>query len=58
VEGDEFANKENFVMQAYKDQMAGVRGAEEEEKREGIYFSIYLLLFARLHILPAAARDH
>ncbi|KAF9264652.1 hypothetical protein L218DRAFT_925058 [Marasmius fiardii PR-910] len=32
-EGDEFADKESFVTQAYKDQMAEVRKAEEEEKR-------------------------
>ncbi|KAK7054822.1 hypothetical protein VNI00_003285 [Paramarasmius palmivorus] len=32
-EGDEFADKEAFVTQAYKDQMAEVRRAEEEEKR-------------------------
>lgn len=36
AEGDEFAEKEQFVTQAYKDQMAEVRRAEEEEKkREG-----------------------
>jgi coiled-coil domain-containing protein 55 len=36
-EGDEFADKEQFVTQAYKDQMAEVRKAEEEEKRrEGV----------------------
>lgn len=36
AEGDEFADKEQFVTQAYKDQMAEVRRAEEEEKkREG-----------------------
>ncbi|KAF9227883.1 hypothetical protein BS17DRAFT_410333 [Gyrodon lividus] len=35
-EGDEFADKEAFVTQAYKDQMAEVRKAEEEERqREG-----------------------
>lgn len=32
-EGDEFADKEQFVTQAYKDQMAEVRRAEEEEKQ-------------------------
>lgn len=32
IEGDEFADKEEFVTQAYKDQMAEVRRAEEEEK--------------------------
>lgn len=36
AEGDEFADKEAFVTQAYKDQMEEVRRAEEEEKqREG-----------------------
>ena len=35
-EGDEFTDKDQFVTQAYKDQMAEVRKAEEEEKkREG-----------------------
>ncbi|KAF7294918.1 DUF2040 domain-containing protein [Mycena indigotica] len=33
AEGDEFVDKEQFVTQAYKDQMAKVREAEEEEKR-------------------------
>lgn len=33
AEGDEFKDKEEFVTQAYKDQMAEVRKAEEEEKR-------------------------
>lgn len=38
TEGDEFADKEAFVTQAYKDQMAEVRQAEEEEKkREGMF---------------------
>ncbi|KIK57802.1 hypothetical protein GYMLUDRAFT_246781 [Collybiopsis luxurians FD-317 M1] len=32
-EGDEFADKESFVTQAYKDQMAEVRKAEEEERQ-------------------------
>ena len=37
AEGEEFADKEQFVTQAYKDQMAEVRKAEEEEKkREGM----------------------
>ena len=41
MEGDEFADKESFVTQAYKDQMAEVRRAEEEEKqREGMSGSI------------------
>ncbi|KAI0033943.1 coiled-coil domain-containing protein 55-domain containing protein [Vararia minispora EC-137] len=33
TEGDEFADKEAFVTQAYKDQMAEVRRAEEEERQ-------------------------
>jgi len=33
LEGDEFKDKEAFVTQAYKDQMAELRRAEEEEKR-------------------------
>ncbi|KAH7889664.1 coiled-coil domain-containing protein 55-domain containing protein [Phlebopus sp. FC_14] len=33
LEGDEFADKEAFVTQAYKDQMEEVRKAEEEEKQ-------------------------
>ncbi|KAJ7774572.1 coiled-coil domain-containing protein 55-domain containing protein [Mycena maculata] len=33
AEGDEFKDKESFVTQAYKDQMAAVRAAEEEEKK-------------------------
>jgi hypothetical protein len=38
AEGDEFRDKEAFVTQAYKDQMAEVRKAEEEERmREGMY---------------------
>jgi coiled-coil domain-containing protein 55 len=36
MEGDEFADKEKFVTQAYKDQLAENRKAEEAEKlREG-----------------------
>lgn len=39
AEGDEFRDKEAFVTQAYKDQMAEVRRAEEEERaREGVYW--------------------
>lgn len=38
AEGDEFRDKDAFVTQAYKDQMAEVRRAEEEERRrEGMY---------------------
>ncbi|TFK55050.1 hypothetical protein OE88DRAFT_1653680 [Heliocybe sulcata] len=33
MEGDEFKDKDAFVTQAYRDQMAEVRRAEEEEKR-------------------------
>jgi len=43
AEGDEFRDKDAFVTQAYKDQMAEVRRAEEEErKREGMYDSVSL----------------
>lgn len=38
MEGDEFKDKEAFVTQAYKDQMAEVRRAEEEERqRDGMH---------------------
>lgn len=41
AEGDEFAEKEQFVTQAYKDQMAEVRRAELEEKqREGVFTNV------------------
>ncbi|EKM55588.1 uncharacterized protein PHACADRAFT_256315 [Phanerochaete carnosa HHB-10118-sp] len=33
LEGDEFKDKDAFVTQAYKDQMAELRRAEEEEKK-------------------------
>ncbi|KAF8654141.1 hypothetical protein AX16_003671 [Volvariella volvacea WC 439] len=33
AEGDQFKDKEAFVTQAYKDQMAAVRKAEEEERQ-------------------------
>ncbi|KAF7304900.1 DUF2040 domain-containing protein [Mycena kentingensis (nom. inval.)] len=33
AEGDEFADKESFVTEAYKKQQAEVRAAEEEEKK-------------------------
>lgn len=33
AEGDEFADKEKFVTQAYKDLLEENRKAEEEEKR-------------------------
>jgi coiled-coil domain-containing protein 55 len=37
MEGDEFAGKESFVTQAYKDQLAEIRRAEEEERlRNGV----------------------
>lgn len=32
AEGDEFKDKDAFVTQAYKDQIAELRRAEEEEK--------------------------
>lgn len=41
LEGDEFVDKEKFVTQAYRDQLAENRKAEEEEKlREGMNLSI------------------
>ena len=41
-EGDEFADKEAFVTQAYKDQLAEMQRAEEEERqREGSHFPLY-----------------
>lgn len=44
AEGDEFADKEEFVTDAYKQQMAEVRAAEEaENKRIGRIISITLL---------------
>lgn len=44
AEGDEFRDKDAFVTQAYRDQMAEVRRAEEEEKRrEGMYDFVSLL---------------
>jgi len=40
AEGDEFKDREAFVTQAYRDQMAEVRKAEEEEKkRDGLVHS-------------------
>lgn len=42
AEGDEFADKDKFVTQAYKDQMAEVRKAEEEERaREGMLCPLF-----------------
>jgi hypothetical protein len=49
IEGDEFKDKEAFVTQAYKDQMAEVRRAEEEEKqREGMSHILLLRLWLQL----------
>lgn len=43
AEGDEFRDKDAFATQAYKDQVAEVRRAEEEEKkREGMYDLVLL----------------
>lgn len=47
AEGDEFADKEQFVTQAYKDQMAAVRKAEEEEKRRERAFQGMHITLAR-----------
>ena len=46
-EGDEFADKDQFVTQAYKDQMAEVRKAEEEEKKREGTSSVPLLSIPR-----------
>lgn len=58
AEGDEFKDKEVFVTQAYKDQMAEVRKAEEEEKkREGMAHSepspFYKLITLSTELLKA-----
>ena len=46
AEGDEFRDKEAFVTQAYKDQMAEVRKAEEEERRqEGMHHTATTLVY-------------
>lgn len=51
MEGDEFKDKEAFVTQAYKDQMAELRKAEEEEKlREGTSCVHRLMNFPALDI--------
>lgn len=44
AEGDEFADKESFVTQAYKDQIVELRKAEEEEKKREGPFSMYTLV--------------
>lgn len=51
LEGDEFADKESFVTQAYKDQMEEVRKAEEEEKRRDGESEIVADLRTRLTFL-------
>jgi hypothetical protein len=52
AEGDEFKDREAFVTQAYKDQMAEVRKAEEEEKKrdgELILLPTFIVLIRALH---------
>lgn len=45
MEGEEFKDKEAFVTQAYKDQMAELRKAEEEEKlRDGTFHTIMCVI--------------
>lgn len=45
AEGDEFKDKDAFVTQAYKDQMAELRRAEQEEKeRDGMGFHFLPLI--------------
>ena len=47
LEGDEFKDKEAFVTQAYKDQMAELRRAEEEERqRDGMHNYLYTFVRA------------
>jgi coiled-coil domain-containing protein 55 len=46
LEGDEFADRDKFVTQAYKDQLVENRKAEEAEKlREGMIFFIMKLSY-------------
>jgi len=52
AEGDEFKDKEVFVTQAYKDQMAEVRKAEEEEKKREGTLRLRLSTFPNSHIFP------
>ncbi|KAH0830593.1 coiled-coil domain-containing protein 55-domain containing protein [Lanmaoa asiatica] len=58
LEGDEFADKEAFVTQAYKDQMAEVRKAEEEERqREGLSHRSYVTVtLCNKRVLPEAEK--
>jgi len=51
MEGDEFADKEAFVTQAYKDQMAEVRRAEEEEKKIDCLSPLLICHISPIHIL-------
>lgn len=54
MEGDEFKDKEAFVTQAYKDQMAEVRRAEEEERqREGEYHTSHPVSTALSNVVRA-----
>ena len=59
AEGDEFKDREAFVTQAYRDQMAEVRRAEEEEKRrEGrSHFRHHLPCSDRLIFLRTTEQD-
>ncbi len=51
IEGDEYADKEQFVTQAYKDQMAAVRKAEEEERaREGDPYLLSVCSSLKFHL--------
>ncbi|KAG8217530.1 coiled-coil domain-containing protein 55-domain containing protein [Butyriboletus roseoflavus] len=60
LEGDQFADKEAFVTQAYKDQMAEVRKAEEEERqREGSSHPSYLtVMVCNEHLLLEAEKKN
>jgi coiled-coil domain-containing protein 55 len=58
AEGDEFNDKEAFVTQAYRDQMAEVRRAEEEEKRrEGMSHLAPFLFYQPNHAPRTAEED-
>jgi coiled-coil domain-containing protein 55 len=57
AEGDEFQDKEAFVTQAYRDQMAEVRRAEEEEKKRDRMFHLAPLLIHGLKYSPRITEE-
>jgi len=57
LEGDEFKDKDAFVTQAYKDKMAEVRRAEEEERvRNGTPLAM-LMLNADIYVCRAGEKE-